>query len=111
MMLKSLFIIILFLLPTMISADDGSRLWLRADNTAKATVTANVGGATVDIALDELRTQWKGPPVKLRLRRFFGFLFKTNDSYRIRGNSRRGYVLSARSEIGLLYASYHLLRL
>ena len=111
MMLKALLISFLIFLPSWIIADDGSRLWLRADNTAYARVTANVGGATVEIALDELKTQWKGEQVKLRLRRFFKFRFRKNDSYRIRGNARRGYVLSAKSETGLLYAAYHLLRL
>jgi len=109
--MKPVFIILMVLTLHVASAEDGSRLWLRADSTTGAIVDANTDGATVAIALDELKTQWKGAPVKLRVRKLFKFCFKSNDSYRIRGNNRRGYVLSARSETGLLYASYHLLRL
>jgi len=111
MMLKLLLLLVLLFSPIWMIAEDGSRLWLRADKTAHAHVTASVGGATIDIAFEELRTQWRGKPVKLRLQKPTDSSFKKTDSYRIKGNNRRGYVLSASSETGLLYAAYHLLRL
>lgn len=109
--IRSLCIAILMLTVQVARADDGSRLWLRAETTASAKVDSKTNGATATLASEELTTQWKGAPVKLRIRKCFLFGFKSDDSYRIRGNNRKGYVLSARHEKGLLYAAYHLLRL
>ncbi len=101
----------LMLCVHVIRADDGSRLWLRADKTATARVDANTDGATAVVAMDELKTQWKGAPVKLRIRKNCISRFKSTDSYHISGNNRKGFLLSASTETGLLYAAYHLLRL
>lgn len=109
--IRSLCIALMMLTVQVTRADDGRRLWLRADTTANAKVDANSNGTTAAIAAEELRRQWKGAPVKLHIRKCFLFGFKSDDSYHIRGNSLKGYVISARHEKGLLYAAYHLLRL
>jgi alpha-glucuronidase len=96
-------------------AEDGSRLWLRAEPTARAQVDADRQGATVQIALDELRTQWKGAPVRLRIvaagDAAAGAVALGEEGYRIAGDAKGGFTVSAEAEAGLLYGAYHLLRL
>ncbi|MDR3219917.1 MAG: alpha-glucuronidase [Dysgonamonadaceae bacterium] len=90
-------------------AEDGSRLWLRADADAQAQVSANKKGESIAIAVQELQTQWKGAPVQLNM------VGKTRlpnpDAFTITGDSRNGVNISASSEKGLLYGAYHLLRM
>ncbi|MDR2293171.1 MAG: alpha-glucuronidase, partial [Prevotellaceae bacterium] len=66
-MKKIIIFSLLFIGSVMLYAEDGYDLWLRAKKGANAQVTANKQGATVDIALEELRTQWKGSPVQLNI--------------------------------------------
>ncbi len=99
----------MLLLPLALSAEDGSRLWLRQEQGAGATV--NVKGKqtspTLRIATNELEQAWQGAPVTLILQKDKEL---TADGFRIR-QTTEGITLASPTETGLLYAAYHLLRL
>lgn len=78
-------------------AEDGSRLWLRYD-TVK---TAHVEGMEQSLAAEELRNFYRGDRVTLRL----DTSVDSDEGYRISGDT-----LAARTERGLLYGAYALLR-
>jgi len=109
-MKKSIVIFYLFLLSAGLYAEDGSRLWLRTGTGCNAHVTANKQSPTLDIAVRELQTQWKGAPVKLEIQTFKG-KGKPLDSYSIIENKGKDITIQAATEAGLLYGAYHLLRL
>ncbi|KAA6347214.1 Extracellular xylan exo-alpha-(1-_2)-glucuronosidase [termite gut metagenome] len=92
-------------------AEDGSRLWLRAETNVNAEVKANKKSPTIDIAIEELHTQWKGAPVQLNIVPAKKMPALGNDGYAITGNTLTGISISAPMEQGLLYGAYHLLRL
>ncbi|MDR0581704.1 MAG: alpha-glucuronidase [Prevotellaceae bacterium] len=92
-------------------AEDGSRLWLRADATAQAKVTANKQSAIVAVAVKELQTQWRGAPVQLKIARAKDTQALGKDGYTLAGNPQTGVTITAAGEQGLLYGAYHLLRL
>lgn len=85
-------------------AEDGSQLWLRLPVGQNARVTASVSkpNSPAAIAVKELEAGWKGNPVTLRLikDRSLG-----EEGYRLTANA-----IEARTEIGLLYGAYALLR-
>lgn len=91
-------------------AEDGSRLWLRQDTTANATVTCLLHSPTLDIACTELKQAWKGGEVSLQLFNDAEHRALGREGYTIR-TSGNGITLGSASEAGLLYAAYHLLRL
>ena len=66
-MKQSIIFLYLFLLSTGLYAEDGSRLWLRSETGRNTTVTANKQSPTIDIAKQELESQWKGAPVQLKI--------------------------------------------
>jgi len=101
----------LVLLSAGLYAEDGSRLWLRAETGQGATVTANMQSATIDIAKQELESQWKGAPVQLNIVNNKDLQKQGKDGYRITGNKLTGISILATTEQGLLYGAYHLLRL
>lgn len=59
--------ICLLLAGERLSAENGSRLWLRQDTTANAKVECSLHSPTLDIACSELKRTWKGTPVSLEL--------------------------------------------
>jgi len=63
---KTIFILF-FAFALQIHAEDGSRLWLPSEANEHAKVSANNKNPTIDIAVRELQTQWKGAPVQLVL--------------------------------------------
>ena len=89
-------------------AEDGSRLWLPSESAGHAKVTSNSKNPTIDIAVRELQTQWKGAPVQL-------ILIDTEDlygeGYSITGNNSKEITIRSLSAKGLLYGAFHLLRL
>jgi alpha-glucuronidase len=93
-----------------LQAEDGSRLWLRAAAGANAQVAANKKSATVDIAVKELSSQWKGGAVKLEASKRKGDS-QLGDGFRISGSAEEGVTVTAFTDKGLLYGAYHLLRL
>lgn len=111
-MIRSLFLTMLFCGCTfMVSAEDGSKLWLRqADKTAMAAINCSVQSPVLSIAQNELEQYWKGKPVSLQFFNDPTHKALGKDGYTIR-STEKGITLGATSETGLLYATYHLLRL
>jgi len=110
-MKRSIVFFYLVLLSTGLYAEDGSRLWLRAETGQNATITANKQSLTIDIAKQELQSQWKGAPVQLNMVNNKDLQKLGKDGYQITGNKLTGVSIQASAEQGLLYGTYHLLRL
>lgn len=102
--------ICLLLAGERLSAENGSRLWLRQDTTANAKVECSLHSPTLDIACSELKRTWKGTPVSLELFNDATHTALGPEGYTIR-SGKNGITLGSISEKGLLYATYHLLRL
>ena len=81
--------------------EDGSRLWLRFDNTGTMATITGVKGT----AMTELQTYWQGGPVVLKRQKGLA-----RDGYTIRSQGGKT-VIAASDDAGLLYGAYHLLRL
>ncbi len=95
-MKKALMFCIALAWGVMTYAEDGSRLWLRYDKVGTARVT----GYEQSLAAEELRNFYKGAEVKLVTDPTMA-----DDAYRISGNT-----ISAKTEQGLLYGAFALLR-
>jgi alpha-glucuronidase len=98
------------MIPLLIFAEDGSRLWLRfpAKHGISADKIISKGSSpTLNIARKELSSHWQGQTVELRTENKDKNL---KDGYRIVSTSEK-IVISAGKEIGLLYGVYHILRL
>lgn len=101
------FIYTLFFFTSPMIAEDGSRLWLQQAVGSGGQVTAPYQSPTLNIAVNELQQAWRGEPVILTLKKDKQL---KPDGFSIRHEKNR-IVLTSPTEIGLLYASYHLLRL
>ena len=101
------FFYITLLFITQMAAEDGSRLWLRQSTEKTTQVIAPHPSPTLDIAVNELQQSWKGDPVLLTLKKDKAL---KPDGFRIYAENGKIRVISP-TETGLLYASYHLLRL
>ncbi|MDR2472055.1 MAG: alpha-glucuronidase [Tannerella sp.] len=106
----------LFISASVVSAEDGSRLWLpKAESRkqeaesvgANARITSNRQSPTISVALRELQNYWKGQPVTLTIDKKSVNL---KDGYTIRSGANK-LTVSAATDAGLLYGAYHLLRL
>lgn len=94
-----------------LSAEDGSRLWLRQDSTAQATINCKIQqSAPIEKAKEELKRTWSGKPVVLELNYDTEHKALGREGYTIKGDTDSVRLESA-GETGLLYAAYHLLRL
>ena len=91
-------------------AEDGSRLWLRQTPVNQASVCCLVTSPTLTVAREELAALWKGGEVDLQLCADETHRRLGKEGYTIR-TSEGKTVLEAATEQGLLYATYHLLRL
>ncbi|MDR0835816.1 MAG: alpha-glucuronidase [Tannerella sp.] len=91
-------------------AEDGSRLWLPVERHLNSSVTANKKNETIEIAVNELKTQWQGETVRLELvnAKKSG---ASGDSYLIFKNKKNEIIVQSSSSAGLLYGAYRLLRL
>ncbi|WP_370527832.1 alpha-glucuronidase [uncultured Muribaculum sp.] len=89
-------------------AYDGSCLWLSgADNDNQAVITVPKSKSpTVAIAAEELNKAWHGEPLRLEIKRDKNL---GNEGFRVY-RDKKGLVLSANNDLGLLYGSYALLR-
>lgn len=87
--------------------EDGSRLWLRANVNQNSKIDENIGDDSIKIAKKELNRQWKGSPVKLLISHQKEL---QNDAFRISFSKNFTSIESATS-VGILYGTYHLLRL
>ena len=94
--MKRLTLTMMTLLACLIAtAEDGSRLWLRYDKVEKARVAG-----PQCLAAEELRDYYQGEKATLTLDPTMA-----DDAYRIEGSS-----ITAKTETGLLYGAYALLR-
>ncbi len=105
-------LIALFLLcySMAVKAEDGSRAWLRADSVGTAEVVGSRKSATLSIACAELRNYWKGRPVVLQVRTDKVTRSLGRDGYLLFSDEKGVNVVSC-GEQGILYGTYHLLRL
>lgn len=87
--------------------EDGSRLWLRANVNQNSKIDENIGDDSIKIAKKELNRQWKGSPVKLLISNQKEL---QNDAFKISFSKNFTSIESATS-VGILYGTYHLLRL
>lgn len=87
--------------------EDGSRLWLRANVNQNSKIDENIGDDSIKIAKKELNRQWKGSPVKLLISNQKEL---KNDAFKISLSKNFTSIESATS-VGILYGTYHLLRL
>ena len=105
-----------------VSAEDGSRLWLRMqanDKPADVRLSLWYDGCgtvepspTIEKALDELRQYWHGEPVIMEAD--IGPLHwkKGDDGFTLSRTDDGSLLLKAHGhDVGLLYGAYHLLRL
>ena len=109
--MKNIAFLYFFLLSTVLFAEDGSKLWLRAETGKNAIVSANKQSSAIDIAGQELASQWKGAPVQLNIVNNKDLKKLGKDAYLIAGNRLTGVSILASAEQGLLYGVFHLLRL
>lgn len=91
-------------------AEDGSRLWLRHDNTASSTPTVSVAGVkrtepTVAIAVAEIEKSGIGIPVTIRMKKSKAH----PDAYSLKGDGK-SILIEAASPAGLLYGAFALSR-
>lgn len=108
---KRLWVSVCFLsLALTLWAEDGSRLWLRQTPVNQASVCCLVTSPTLTVAREELAALWKGGEVDLQLCADETHRRLGKEGYTIR-TSEGKTVLEAATEQGLLYATYHLLRL
>ncbi len=91
------------------AAENGSRLWLRMNGNAGASVetTSKDTSATLRLAVGELHEAWKGCPVVLTVEKDRSL---SSEGFRLRCEDER-LTISSPSPIGVLYGAYHLLRL
>ena len=94
---KTILLLAATLLASLAQAEDGHRLWLRYDTLR----TARVEGAVSTLAAEELHNFYAGQHVVLKLDNTLA----DAEAYNISGDT-----LSARTDVGLLYGAYALLR-
>ena len=94
-------------------AEDGSALWLRYASGAKAEITSKKQSPTLRIAVSELQNFWQGGiPVTLEVRNNKELRALGNEGYTIQTSKGGNQITIASSgEQGVLYGTYHLLRL
>lgn len=111
-MLKRI-LLVLFISATALPSfsEDGSRLWLRYDTVSvRKQIDKGIDSPVMRLAENELSTFWKGGKVSLQLMADSEYFALGKDGYTINVENETT-VLRSMSEIGLLYAAYHLLRL
>jgi len=105
--IKRIIIVALLMLnqATVLKAEDGHALWLRNHSAIKVNISSTLRSATVDLAIAELRNGWLGKEnttIKLNLTK--------NPSIKRDGFQLEETAINARTELGLLYGTYELLR-
>lgn len=104
-LIKLFFVVTAVLFSATLRAEDGYDLWLRKAPAKPVTVSPNKKGMVIDIAERELIDNWQGKPnTKIQLVSTKDKAIK-GDGFKINGN-----VISANTDLGLLYGAYDLLR-
>ncbi len=90
-------------------AEDGSQLWLRypVNSKTRNIVNSNSKSPTIEIAKKELNQHWTGQAVDLKIDKLPA---NFKDGYKIISTPKKISIL-AKTDLGLLYGSYHLLNL
>lgn len=101
-----IFISLLYCISHII-AEDGNRLWLRMGSNERAEIVIRKQTPTLKIVQKELQQAWKGDPVMLVTKKNKNI---DPEGFTIERNQKK-IVVTSPTEIGLLYAAYHLLRL
>lgn len=104
-------LIVLMFFSVILFAEDGSRLWLRADSSGHAIIYHSKISPVIKVAEQELKAHWKGAPIRLVSKKTQRFKYLGRDGFLITGSKTTGYTLLSYDDTGLLYATYHLLRL
>ena len=89
-------------------ADNGHDLWLKNSSNQKASVSVKTNlTPTLEVAKQELQEAWKGDKVTLSVG---DVASQSNEAFAIEIKGGKP-TITAKSDIGLLYGAYHLLRL
>lgn len=107
-----LILVFLFCFPS-VYAEDGSALWLRYPTGAKAIIMNKKQSPTLNIAVSELQNFWQGGiPITLEIQKNKELRALGNDGYIIRASKDGNHLtITSSGEQGILYGTYHLLRL
>ena len=113
MRIISILTFVLFFSLFSVYAEDGSALWLRYSTGAKAIIMNKKQSPTLNIAVSELRNFWQGGiPITLEIQKNKELRALGNDGYIIRASKDGNHLtITSSGEQGILYGTYHLLRL
>lgn len=89
------------------NAENGSKLWLRDSHGNQADITSTKNTKTTETAIQELRNTWRGIPILLNIHKNKNL---KDEGYTI--SKQNGKIqISSPTDRGILYGTYHLLRL
>lgn len=89
------------------NAENGNELWLRDSHGNQTDITSTQNTETIQTAIQELRNTWKGNPIILSVHKNKNL---KDEGYAI--SKRNGKIqISSPTDKGILYGTYHLLRL
>ncbi|WP_163321715.1 alpha-glucuronidase [Draconibacterium mangrovi] len=105
-MIKLLTVLFAFvLISTGVGAENGHKLWLRANSTIPVEVRCSKKSPTIDIAINELKNGWQGKAGQLIELKIVKDDLLENDGFRINDKS-----IQAKTDAGLLYGAFEILR-
>jgi len=102
-LLTALFVFVL--ISTGAGAENGHKLWLRANSTIPVEVRCSKKSPTIDIAINELKNGWQGKAGELVELKIVKDELLENDGFRINDKS-----ILAKTDAGLLYGAFEILR-
>ncbi|WP_303919252.1 alpha-glucuronidase [Draconibacterium sediminis] len=102
-LLTALFVFVL--ISTGVGAENGHKLWLRANSTIPVEVRCSKKSPTIDIAINELKNGWQGKAGELIELKIVKDDLLENDGFRINDKS-----IQAKTDAGLLYGAFEILR-
>ncbi|MBQ8243160.1 MAG: alpha-glucuronidase [Bacteroidaceae bacterium] len=106
-MKKLILLIISACLMQWANAENGSKLWLRDSHGNQADITSTKNTKTTETAIQELRNTWRGIPILLNIHKNKNL---KDEGYTI--SKQNGKIqISSPTDRGILYGTYHLLRL
>ncbi|KJF45153.1 alpha-glucuronidase [Draconibacterium sediminis] len=102
-LLTALFVFVL--ISTGVGAENGHKLWLRANSTIPVEVRCSKKSPTIDIAINELKNGWQGKAGQLIELKIVKDKLLKDDGFRINGAT-----IQAKTDAGLLYGAFEILR-
>ncbi|WP_346860597.1 alpha-glucuronidase [uncultured Draconibacterium sp.] len=102
-LLTALFVFVL--ISTGVGAENGHKLWLRANSTIPVEVRSSIKPPTIDIAINELKNGWKGKAGEVIELKIVKDKLLKDDGFRINDKS-----IQAKTDAGLLYGAFEILR-